>query len=423
MLGSLLVQKLTLSFCRTQALTDLHRVQLFWSATVADQPRRSRYAAAGFQRCRAPRCIVCESFVNKFPARFLTTFTLRLTLPDMRNPRFLSFKKLGILCVLVALSFANLRAANSDVATNDINLPPPVSGSNEALRAYLQLQEQIHDTQLSIERNRLQAQVVAAQEGVALSNRLHAIEESLALQKTNDLIEAEHTSRMLMGVLAIFASVGLFAVLLMVYFQSRAVSRIAEVSTALASARGLQFRSTTALELAENEMLGNATVEQSNARLASLVQHLEKRIAELEQTAALPLKEVIVSASEPTPAKPEPRISAAPQESPSQVARLMERGQALLNSDRAEEALACFDEILAADSNNAEALVKKGTALEKLRQPQEALEYYDRAIAADSTLTIAYLHKGGLCSRLEKYGEAMECYELALHTQEKKQAA
>jgi tetratricopeptide (TPR) repeat protein len=329
---------------------------------------------------------------------------------------------LGILCVLLTLSLANLLAANSDSATNDM-LPPPTSSSNEALRAYLQLQEQIHATQLTIEQNRLQAQMVAAQEGAALSNRLNAIEESLALQKTNDLIEAQHTTRMLMGVLAVFATVGLFAVLLMVYFQSRAVSRIAEVSTALATTRGLQFRSTSALEMVENEMLGNAAVEQSHARLASLVQLLEKRIAELEQTAALPLKEVVVTASEPAPAKTEPRASAAPSEQSPQVAQLMERGQALLNSERPEEAMACFDEVLAAEPNNADALVKKGSALEKMRQPQEALEYYDRAIAADSTLTIAYLHKGGLCSRLEKYGEAMECYERALHTQEKKQAA
>ena len=185
----------------------------------------------------------------------------------------------------------------------------------------------------------------------------------------------------------------------------------------------MQFRGASALELAENDMLGNAAVEQSNARLASLVQHLEKRIAELEQTAALPLKEVVVTAGEPVPARPEPHVNTAPQETPSQIAQLMERGQTLVNNDRPEEAIACFDEILAADPNNADALVKKGTALEKLRQPQEALEYYDRAIAADSTLTIAYLHKGGLCSRLEKYGEAMECYERALHTQEKKQAA
>src|SRR5690348_5671907 len=162
----------------------------------------------------------CEWFVNKIPAGFLTTFMLRLTLRHMRPPRFLSLKKFGILCVFLAVSLANLQAANGDSATNESLLPAPTSGSNEALRAYLQLQEQIHDTQLTIERNRLQAQMVAAQEGAAVSNRLNAIEEALAFQKTNDLIEAEHTNRMLMGVLAIFATVGLFAVLLMVYFQS-----------------------------------------------------------------------------------------------------------------------------------------------------------------------------------------------------------
>jgi len=342
----------------------------------------------------------------------------------MRNLRFLSAKKLGILCILAAFSLANLRAANTDITTSTDTSPASVSGSNEALRAYLQLQEQIHETQLSIERNRLQTQAVAAQEAVALSNRLRAIEDSLALQKANDLIAADHTNRMLMGVLAIFATVGLLAVLLMVYFQSRAVSRIAEISTALASTRGLAFRGTTALEMAENEMLGNGAIEQSNVRLASLVQHLEKRIAELEQTAALPVKEVVISASEEIPVKPEPEVqAAAPRESTQQIAQLLERGQTHLNNDRPEDAIACFDEILATEPNNSDALVKKGTALEKMRQTQEALECYDRAIAADNTLTIAYLHKGGLCSRLEKYGEAMECYERALHTQEKKQAA
>ena len=74
----------------------------------------------------------------------------------MSNPRFFMLKKLGILAVLLALSFANLRAATGDTpAAPASNLPPLDSGSNEALRAYLQLQEQIHDTQLAIERNRM----------------------------------------------------------------------------------------------------------------------------------------------------------------------------------------------------------------------------------------------------------------------------
>jgi tetratricopeptide (TPR) repeat protein len=340
----------------------------------------------------------------------------------MNNPCFFTLKKLGIACLFLVLSFANLRAADTNSPLANA-LPAPDSGSNEALRAYLQLQEQIHDTQLTIERNRLQAQAAAVQETIALSNRLQAIEQSMLLQRANDLDEAQRTSHMLMGVLAIFATIGLAAVLLMVYFQSRAVSRLADISTAMATRRDLAFASAGALEMGESDALTNHAVQQSNTRLISLVQHLEKRIAELEQTATMPLRAPQPLSSNNETQEPEPEISSVPQEKPAEFGTLLERGQALLTSDRAEEAIACFDEILAAEPNHAEALVKKGTALEKMRQPQEALECYDRAIAADGTLTIAYLHKGGLCSRLEKYGEAMECYERALHTQEKKQAA
>ena len=361
--------------------------------------------------------------MNNFPAPFLTSFDLRLTLPRMRNRRFLSVQKLGILCLLLTLSFTNIRAATNSLSET---LPPPDSSSNEALRAYLQLQEQIRETQLSIERDRLQAQSAAAQQAVALSNRLQAIEESLGTQRTNDLEEAQRTSHMLMGVLAIFATVGFAAVLLMVYFQSRAVTRLADISTALAARRDLGFPAMPAIDLGEREALAAAdsSVEHSNARLIGLVHHLEKKIAELEQTANPPLKEAQVSPSVmETPAKPQPELNSVPQDKTAQFTKALERGQALLAADQPEDALACFEEVLAAEPNNAEALVKKGTALEKMRQPQEALECYDRAIAANSSLTIAYLHKGGLCSRLEKYGEAMECYERALHTQEKKQAA
>jgi tetratricopeptide (TPR) repeat protein len=341
----------------------------------------------------------------------------------MRNPRFFACKKLGIACLLFALSFGNLRAANTNTLTTN-DLPPADSGSNEALRAYLQLQEQIHDTQLAIERNRLQAQAAAFQETVALSNRLQAIEQSMLYQRANDLDEAQRTSHMLMGVLAIFATVGFAAVVLMVFFQSRAVSRLADISTTLAARRELAFHSAGALDLGEHDALINDSVQQSNARLTGLVQHLERRIAELEHTTALPLKEPQRAPnSVETRHEPEAELKTVSEEKPSQFGKLMEQGQAHLNGDRPEDAIACFDRILAVEPGNAEALVKKGSALEKMRQPQEALECYDRAIAADGTLTIAYLHKGGLCSRLEKYGEAMECYERALHTQEKKQAA
>ena len=104
------------------------------------------------------------------------------------------------------------------------------------------------------------------------------------------------------------------------------------------------------------------------------------------------------------------------------ITSLLTRGQSLLNTDKAEEALACFDNVLAIEPNHADALVKKGTALEKLRKLNEAIDCYDRAIAADGNLTIAYLYKGGVFNRMERFHEALACYEQALKTQEKRRA-
>jgi tetratricopeptide (TPR) repeat protein len=348
----------------------------------------------------------------------------------MSNLRFLNRKTLAVFCLFLALPLANLSAADAAAPVLSSITPPENLGSNDALRAYLQLQEQLHDTQLSIERSRQEAQAAAAQDATALSNRLQAIEQSLLAQRANESETTQRTNHLLMTIVGIFAVVGFAAALITAYFQWRAVSRLADISAALSAGRGFAFPTTAALTVGEHEALGNGSVEQANTRLIGLVQQLEKRIAELEHTAALPLQEAAPATNGngngnggelPEP-HPELALDSAADGKAGQIAKLLERGQTLLN-ERPEEALAAFDEILLTDPNHAEALVKKGTALEKMRQPQEALECYDRAIAADGSLTIAYLHKGGLCSRLEKYGEAMECYERALHTQEKKRAA
>jgi tetratricopeptide (TPR) repeat protein len=101
------------------------------------------------------------------------------------------------------------------------------------------------------------------------------------------------------------------------------------------------------------------------------------------------------------------------------LALLLGKGQALLNLQQADTALACFDEVIALDSTNPEAFVKKGMALERLGKLDEAIDCYDRAIALDDSMTMAYLSKGGVFNRLERYGEALQCYEQALRAQQK----
>jgi tetratricopeptide (TPR) repeat protein len=225
-----------------------------------------------------------------------------------------------------------------------------------------------------------------------------------------------------------FAGMGLLAMLLMAVFQWRTVNRLAEISAALPPGPGMGGARPIGLLGAGEAPLAAHAPEQTNQRLLGALDRLEKRIYELEHTAQPPLP--------PAPGEPvadEPELHATPAngaaepagngqaavvEGSSDVARLLGQGQALLDANKAEEALACFDQVLRLDANHTDALVKKGAALEKLQKLDEAIECYDRAIAADGSMTIAYLYKGGVFNRLERFSEALKCYEQALRTQE-----
>src|SRR5205823_4662596 len=61
------------------------------------------------------------------------------------------------------------------------------TNSADMLRAYLQLQEQVHATQLAIERNRQEADELAGRAAEGLNGRLKAIEESLTAQRSGEL--------------------------------------------------------------------------------------------------------------------------------------------------------------------------------------------------------------------------------------------
>ena len=300
------------------------------------------------------------------------------------------------------------------------------TNSQELLRAYLQLQEQLHETQLAIERTRQEAKDNSAQTAETLTARLQTIERALGTQRAQELEAIQSSNKIMLIISGTFAGIGFVAMLLMAYFQWRTVSRLAEISAALpATALALpQARAMAALTAGDSGLGTINTADQSNQKLLSSLERLEKRIFELEHTASLPLNgngaKAPITADEPTAAGAPAETEAAPLSDHDRVALLLNKGQTLLNSDKTEEAVACFNEALGLEPRNAEAMVKKGIALEKLRKFNEAIECYDRAILADRSMTIAHLHKGGLLNRLERFSEALECYEEALRTQERK---
>jgi tetratricopeptide (TPR) repeat protein len=276
------------------------------------------------------------------------------------------------------------------VLAADTNEPASVT-RDEMTKNYLQIQEQIHATQLIVEQSQRAALEAAKSNADVLAARLQALEQSVAAQRTTDTEAVRKTQQLTLFLAGAFGLAGLGIMLLMVYFQWRAFTQLAEI------AAQHQTAITNSNAVHQLAAPGRATVESSNARLLEVVSQLEKRIHELEGGQRfLP---------ETNGAKPnDPLVEV----------------QQFLDTNQPQPALDLLEKTLTAKPQNADALVKKAVALEKLGRTDEALAACDRAIAVDGTLALAHLHKGGLLNRLRRYDEALDCYERALLAQEKK---
>ena len=299
--------------------------------------------------------------------------------------------------------------------TNSVSTPtqstvaqPADATAQDALNGYLQIQQQLHETQMALEKSRGEAATEAQRNADAIAG----LEQKIAAQHDSEIAAVQSAQQLTLTLAGGFGAAGLAVLLLLVYFQWRTVSRFAELSAFVSEKNRVRPMVETVGELAAP---GRAAVESANTHLLGVVERLEKRILELEHTGRAALgASVLPVAHEHKNGKP-----AATTDREECIANLIAEGQALLGDNEPEKALECFDVALGLDPKHAEALVKKGGALEKLGRTDEAITCYDRAIEANNTLTIAYLQKGGLFNRMARYDEALQCYEQALHTQEK----
>ena len=83
------------------------------------------------------------------------------------------------------------------------------TNAQEVLRSWLQVQEQLHATQLAIERNRQETDATAARSAEALANRLQGIEQTLAAQRAQELEAIQSSNRVMLIVAGSFAALGL----------------------------------------------------------------------------------------------------------------------------------------------------------------------------------------------------------------------
>jgi tetratricopeptide (TPR) repeat protein len=267
-----------------------------------------------------------------------------------------------------------------------------LSATNDAVvNGYLQIQEQLHATQMAIEDVRAAAADDAKRNADAIAARLEALEQSVAAQRNTDAEAARRTQQLTLLLAGAFGLAGLGIMALMFYFQWRAFAKIAEIS----AQQQLAFANAGAVH--QLAAPGRAAVENSNARLLDVVGQLERKIIDLENGSSL-------------------LAEAADAKSGS----LLAEGQILLDAGQPQRAMELFDRFLAAQPDHPEALAKKAAALEKLGRLPEALGFCDRAIAQDATFTLAFLQKGGLLNKLNRHEEALNCFEQGLLAQKKK---
>ena len=322
----------------------------------------------------------------------------------------------AIILILPVCAFASSLPGYSTVITE----PPPLTQESNAptntpdeMRAYLEVQSQLRATQLALERDRDEIAAQAARATREFNDRLGLLEQS----NERELQMMQSNGRFILILAGACAGLGFIAMLVTTYLQWRGVQRMTEIILATREQSplpGWQMPQASG----EDQMTVEASSE-STMRLLGLVERLEQRIMQLEQTTQSPVADASAQMETASPTQ----HSAPSDEDAANIALLLGKGESLLNLDKPHDAIGCFDEILGLDNNNAEALVKKGVALERLRKLNEAIECYDRAIAADGSMTIAYLYKGGVYNRLEKFDEALECYEQALRSQENGKSA
>jgi tetratricopeptide (TPR) repeat protein len=299
------------------------------------------------------------------------------------------------------------------VLADQTNAPSaPTSMSNtDAINAFLQIQAQLHETQMMMESNRLQTAAALERSAEALHTGIQLMQNAEDYQR--------HSSESAQGVertMLIIGGVGMLmlaAVVTMVWLQLRTATRLIE----LAMAPGSTLNRSEALPVVETNgaaalpASARAALEFSNARLLGVIDRLEKRIIELEETVRVPLSEGHSNGN---------GNGFGETATERRVSDLIVEGQLFLDTNKADKALNCFDEALDIRPQLGDALIKKAAALEKLERMDEAIACYDRAIELGDSATTALLQKGGMLNRLARYDEALQCYERALQTQEKK---
>ncbi len=242
------------------------------------------------------------------------------------------------------------------------------------------------------------------QQNTSLSNVLTGLQQTLMKQKENELEMSKQSHAFTLKVITGAAAAVFLVFLLSYWFQLRALNRVMEVSNLLPAPRG-----------------GPALLEGGSPQASSLlsaIKVLETRIQHLEIPAAHGPNGNGTDFNGAPSNGSNNLIQLSSFETastaPSSASLLLAKGQTLLDMDRLQDALGCFQEVLMLEPSNADACLKKGIALERLNRLEPALNAYEDAIRLNPKRAIAHASKARVLAALHRYDEAISVYDAAL---------
>jgi len=94
-----------------------------------------------------------------------------------------------------------------------------------------------------------------------------------------------------------------------------------------------------------------------------------------------------------------------------------------LNLGNPEEAMAFYDQVLAQEPQQIEALLKKGHILGKLARYEQAIIHYDNVLSQKEGHLLALLNKGLAHHYIEQYNIVIKCFDDVLRAKPKNTTA
>jgi predicted O-linked N-acetylglucosamine transferase (SPINDLY family) len=122
----------------------------------------------------------------------------------------------------------------------------------------------------------------------------------------------------------------------------------------------------------------------------------------------------VLAAQMNNPALAEQLIAKAIEINPNSAPAYSNRGLALQELKRLDDALVCYDKAIAIKPNDAEALNNRGNVLAKLKRLDDALASYDKAIAFNPAYADPFSNRGNVLKELNRLDDALESYDKSI---------